>query len=154
VTSSARGRCSANVPARAGNRCAAAPFASKIEGGADWLYTDEALHRRRRPPSRDIAHIDCGGVHDVTCSIGAELAALTGCRNGSSPAATRRIRLRMADTRPRRGGFRADALRPSPVTQSSSPTPRAAPMADGFTIRRDCSRRCRPALHTEPRTSR
>lgn len=52
--------------------------ASKLEHAADWLFTDDALqqatptavaaHRAQRLAGRD--------VHDVTCSIGAELSAL------------------------------------------------------------------------------
>lgn len=52
--------------------------AAKLSGAQDWLFTDESLqqatptlvarHRARRLAGRD--------VHDVTCSIGAELAEL------------------------------------------------------------------------------
>jgi hypothetical protein len=54
---------------------------------AAWLFTDEALQQAPPPPvaahraRRIRAHLSAGkyaGVHDVTCSVGVDLAALTG----------------------------------------------------------------------------
>jgi len=89
--------------------------ATKLDDAADWLLTDDALqqatptvvarHRARRLAGRDI--------HDVTCSVGAELAAL-------APVAARLVgsdldpvRLAMASHNvPSVALIRADALTP------------------------------------------
>ena len=89
--------------------------ATKLDDAADWLLTDDALqqatptavarHRARRLAGRDI--------HDVTCSVGAELAAL-------APVAARLVgsdldpvRLAMAAHNvPSVALIRADALTP------------------------------------------
>ncbi|MGE2712638.1 THUMP-like domain-containing protein [Mycolicibacterium litorale] len=93
--------------------------ADKLPGTADWLFTDEALqqatagavaaHRARRLAGRR--------VHDATCSIGTELAALAGRAAFVVGSDLDPVRLAMArhnlDTAS--GGVplvRADALRP------------------------------------------
>jgi hypothetical protein len=55
--------------------------AGKLPGSGDWLFTDEALQQASAAPvARHRAQRLAGlVVHDVTCSIGTELAALRGC---------------------------------------------------------------------------
>ncbi|MFJ9366552.1 class I SAM-dependent methyltransferase [Nocardia sp. NPDC101769] len=52
--------------------------AAKLEGAGEWLFTDDALQQATPSPvARHRAQRLAGRtVHDVTCSIGAELAAL------------------------------------------------------------------------------
>ncbi len=89
--------------------------AGKISGGAGWLFTDEGLqqatptvvarHRARRLIGRD--------VHDVTCSIGAELAALVGTAGRVVGSDLDTVRLAMAAHNvPGAALVRADALAP------------------------------------------
>lgn len=89
--------------------------AGKITDGAGWLFTDEGLqqatptvvarHRAQRLIGRD--------VHDVTCSIGAELAALVGTANRVVGSDLDAVRLAMAGHNvPRAALVRADALAP------------------------------------------
>ncbi|HEX7321375.1 MAG TPA: class I SAM-dependent methyltransferase [Mycobacterium sp.] len=60
----------------------AAPKLAGLAGVPDWLYTDEAVQQASAAPvalhrARRIAAMKPGAViHDVTCSIGTELAAL------------------------------------------------------------------------------
>jgi hypothetical protein len=89
--------------------------ATKLRDADDWLFTSEAL--QQATPSAVAAHrarrLSGRPVHDVTCSIGTELAALRDvapCLLGSDIDA---VRLAMA--RHNVGGValcRADALRP------------------------------------------
>jgi hypothetical protein len=94
--------------------------ASKLEGAADWLFTDEALqqatptavarHRAQRLRGRD--------VHDVTCSVGAELAALAPVAGRLLGSDLDPIRLAMAAHNvPGVALARADAL--IPVTRDA-----------------------------------
>ncbi len=90
--------------------------AVKLPGTSNWLFTDEALqqasaavvaqHRARR--------LAGAVVHDVTCSIGTELAALSGTAARAVGSDLDPVRLAMA--RHNLGGTadlcRADALRP------------------------------------------
>jgi hypothetical protein len=90
--------------------------ADKLPGACDWLFTDEALqqataaavamHRAQRLAGRV--------VHDVTCSIGTELAALRNCAVRVLGTDIDPVRLAMA--RHNLGGAvalcRADALYP------------------------------------------
>lgn len=88
----------------------------KIAGGERWLYTDDGLqqatpsvvarHRARRLAGR--------AVHDVTCSIGAELAELVGVAREVLGSDLDPVRLRMAAHNvPGAGLVRADALIPT-----------------------------------------
>ncbi|MGI8307953.1 THUMP-like domain-containing protein [Saccharopolyspora hattusasensis] len=71
---------------------------SKLDDCADWLFTDAALqqatasmvarHRAQRLAGRD--------VHDVTCSIGADLVALTAVAARCAGSDLDRVRLSMA----------------------------------------------------------
>jgi hypothetical protein len=90
--------------------------ADKLPGAGEWLFTDEALqqasaaavasHRAQRLAGRI--------VHDVTCSIGTELAALRGCAARAVGSDIDPVRLAMA--RHNLGSAadlcRADALHP------------------------------------------
>ncbi|MDI2028642.1 class I SAM-dependent methyltransferase [Saccharopolyspora sp. TS4A08] len=92
---------------------------SKLDGGGDWLFTDSALqqatasvvarHRAQRLAGRD--------VHDVTCSIGADLAAVAAVARRSVGSDVDRVRLLMARHNLAAAGLdaavvEADALRP------------------------------------------
>lgn len=92
---------------------------SKLDDGQRWLFTDDALqqatasvvarHRAQRLAGRD--------VHDVTCSIGADLAAVAAVANGCVGSDLDRVRLLMARHNLDRAGtpaalVAADALRP------------------------------------------
>ncbi|WP_231645815.1 THUMP-like domain-containing protein [Mycolicibacterium mengxianglii] len=91
--------------------------AAKLPGAAGWLFTDEALqqatasavaeHRGRRLAGR--------AVHDATCSIGTELAALQGVAAVLVGSDIDPVRLAMARHNLGAAGpllCRADALRP------------------------------------------
>ncbi|MFZ2177714.1 MAG: class I SAM-dependent methyltransferase [Rhodococcus sp. (in: high G+C Gram-positive bacteria)] len=89
--------------------------AAKLPGTADWFFTDEALqqatprhvaaHRALRLAGRD--------VHDVTCSIGAELSALVGVAGTVIGSDLDAVRLLMAAHNvPGAAVLRADALVP------------------------------------------
>lgn len=92
---------------------------SKLDGSGDWLFTDAALqqatastvarHRAQRLAGRD--------VHDVTCSIGADLAAVAAVAERSVGSDVDRVRLLMARHNLISAGrdavvVEADALRP------------------------------------------
>ncbi|SFS37866.1 THUMP-like domain-containing protein [Saccharopolyspora flava] len=92
---------------------------SKLDGGGEWLFTDAALqqatasvvarHRAQRLAGRD--------VHDVTCSIGADLAAVAAVARRSVGSDLDRVRLLMARHNLAAAGLdaavvEADALRP------------------------------------------
>lgn len=89
--------------------------AVKISGGAGWILTDDAVqqstptpvaaHRARRLAGRS--------VHDVTCSIGAELTELVGVAETVVGSDLDAVRLSMAAHNvPGAHLVRADALRP------------------------------------------
>ncbi|MEU6130162.1 class I SAM-dependent methyltransferase [Saccharopolyspora sp. NPDC047091] len=94
--------------------------AAKLDGTADWLFTGDALqqatttavarHRARRLAGRD--------VHDVTCSIGADLREIARVADRCLGSDLDEVRLAMArhnlaaDGTPA-GFVRADALRPT-----------------------------------------
>jgi hypothetical protein len=90
--------------------------ADKLPGTAEWLFTDEALQQASAAPvashraQRLAGHV----VHDVTCSIGTELAALCDSAAGVLGSDIDPVRLAMAQHN--LGGAvdlcRADALRP------------------------------------------
>jgi THUMP domain-like len=87
---------------------------SKVDSPADWLFTDTALqqatpmpvarHRARRFAERD--------VHDVTCSVGVDLAALGEVADRCVGSDLDEVRLLMAAGNTPVPVFRADALRP------------------------------------------
>ncbi|MGN5235522.1 MULTISPECIES: THUMP-like domain-containing protein [unclassified Rhodococcus (in: high G+C Gram-positive bacteria)] len=89
--------------------------ATKLRGAQGWLLTDDAVqqatpspvaaHRARRLAGRQ--------VHDVTCSVGAELAALVGVADTVVGSDLDGVRLAMAvHNVPGAHVVRADALRP------------------------------------------
>lgn len=93
--------------------------AAKLGGLADtsgWLFTDEALQQATAAPValHRAARLAGRVVHDATCSIGTELAALHGRASRVIGSDIDPVRLAMA--RLNLGGrvdlFRADALRP------------------------------------------
>lgn len=92
---------------------------SKLDSGADWLFTGDGLqqatatavarHRAQRLAGRD--------VHDVTCSIGADLYETAAVANRCVGSDLDPVRLLMAQHNLAAGGrsaalVRADALRP------------------------------------------
>jgi hypothetical protein len=92
---------------------------SKLDDSGDWLFTDSALqqatasvvarHRAQRLAGRD--------VHDVTCSIGADLIAVAAVAHRSVGSDLDRVRLLMAQHNLAAAGreallVEADALRP------------------------------------------
>lgn len=89
---------------------------SKVDKAQTWLFTDDALqqatasrvaeHRARRFAGRD--------VHDVTCSVGADLVALNRVAARSVGSDLDAVRLAMARNNcgPEQLLVRADALRP------------------------------------------
>jgi hypothetical protein len=105
---------------------------AKLTDAAHWLFTDDALqqatptavaaHRARRLAGR--------AVHDVTCSIGAELAALTRTCATVVGSDLDPVRLAMAAGNvPAAALLRADALRP--VTRDTVVLADPARRADG-----------------------
>ena len=112
--------------------------AAKFADPSSWLFTDEALqqataeqvaaHRARR--------LAGAGVHDVTCSIGTELAALRDSAAYVVGSDIDPVRLAMARHNVSDVDVcRADALHRSAVTPSSSPTPPAATPGDAGSTR-------------------
>lgn len=89
--------------------------ATKLPGTGDWLFTDEALQQATAAPvalhrARRLTGLV---VHDVTCSIGAELAALAGCAERALGSDIDPVRLAMArHNTPDVDLCRADALHP------------------------------------------
>ncbi|MEZ0366549.1 class I SAM-dependent methyltransferase [Mycobacterium sp. pUA109] len=88
----------------------------KLPGTADWLFTDEALQQASAAPVARHRAVRLSGavVHDVTCSIGTELAALRDTATQVIGSDIDPVRLAMA--RHNLGGTvglcRADALTP------------------------------------------
>lgn len=109
----------------------------KLPGAADWLFTDDSLqqataasvaaHRATRLAGR--------AVHDVTCSIGGELAALRDTSATLVGSDLDPVRLAMARHNLTRGGLpapplcRADAL--APVTRDAVVVADPARRSDG-----------------------
>lgn len=88
---------------------------AKIAGGAGWVLTDDAL--QQSTPTRVAAHrarrLRGRTVHDVTCSIGAELTELVGVAETVIGSDLDDVRLAMAAHNvPGAYLLRADALRP------------------------------------------
>ncbi|MFC5332167.1 class I SAM-dependent methyltransferase [Mycobacterium branderi] len=89
--------------------------AAKLPGTSDWLFTDEALQQASAAPVAQHRAQRLAGlvVHDVTCSVGTELAALRGVAARAVGSDIDPVRLAMA--RHNVGDValcRADALRP------------------------------------------
>jgi hypothetical protein len=90
--------------------------AGKLPGTGDWLFTDEALQQASAMPvalhrARRLAGLV---VHDATCSIGTELAALRGCATRAVGSDIDPVRLAMARHNLGEAAdlCRADALHP------------------------------------------
>ncbi len=118
---------------------------TKLSGADSWLFTDDALqqatplavarHRGERLAGRR--------VHDVTCSIGAELSALVPVADTVVGSDLDPVRLAMAAHNvPGATLVRATRCGRARATPSSSPIRRAVPVADAHTIRRRSCRRC------------
>lgn len=93
--------------------------AAKFGGAAHWLLTDEALQQATAAPvaQHRAARLAGARVHDATCSIGAELAALREHADLVVGSDIDAVRLAMARHNLDSGGadvplLRADALRP------------------------------------------
>jgi hypothetical protein len=91
--------------------------ASKVDGAGSWLFTGDAL--QQASASRVAAHrasrLAGLDVHDVTCSIGADLAALAGTARRAVGSDLDAVRLAMAAHNLRFSSaalVRADALHP------------------------------------------
>ncbi|MFD4366444.1 class I SAM-dependent methyltransferase [Rhodococcus sp. NPDC058521] len=90
--------------------------AAKLPGSADWLFTDDAL--QQATPAAVAGHrstrLAGRAVHDVTCSIGAELDALVGTAEVVIGSDIDPVRLAMAKHNvPGAQLLRADALVPT-----------------------------------------
>jgi hypothetical protein len=89
---------------------------SGLPGTVDWLFTDEALQQASAAPValHRAKRLNGNVIHDVTCSIGTELAALRGTAAAVVGSDVDPVRLAMA--RHNLGGTadlcRADALHP------------------------------------------
>ncbi|SEK22036.1 class I SAM-dependent methyltransferase [Rhodococcus maanshanensis] len=87
----------------------------KIDGGRHWLFTDDAL-QQTTPSSvarRRADRVAGRAVHDVTCSVGAELSALVGVASTVIGSDLDPVRLAMAQHNvPGATVVRADALVP------------------------------------------
>jgi hypothetical protein len=120
--------------------------ADKLPGSGEWLFTDEALQQASAAPvaSHRAQRLTGRIVHDVTCSIGTELAALRGSAARVVGSDIDSVRLAMA--RHNLGAAanlcRADALHP--VTRYAVVS--ADPARRGSGRRRFNPRDYRPAL--------
>lgn len=120
--------------------------ADKLPGTGDWLFTDEALQQASAAPVALHRANRLGGtvIHDVTCSIGTELAALRGTAARVVGSDIDPVRLAMA--RHNLGATvdlcRADALHP--VTRNAVVL--ADPARRGSGRRRVNPRDYQPAL--------
>jgi hypothetical protein len=89
---------------------------SGLPGSGDWLFTDEALQQASAAPValHRAKRLSGNVIHDVTCSIGTELAALRGAATRAVGSDIDPVRLAMA--RHNLGSIadlcRADALHP------------------------------------------
>jgi THUMP domain-like len=94
----------------------AATKLSELPGSGDWLFTDEALQQASAAPValHRAKRLSGNVIHDVTCSIGTELAALRGAATRAVGSDIDPVRLAMA--RHNLGSTvdlcRADALHP------------------------------------------
>jgi hypothetical protein len=89
---------------------------SELPGTRDWLFTDEALQQASAAPValHRLKRLRGNAIHDVTCSIGTELAALRGSAARTVGSDVDPVRLAMArhNLGDAVGLCRADALRP------------------------------------------
>ncbi|ATQ28343.1 SAM-dependent methyltransferase [Rhodococcus ruber] len=88
---------------------------AKLPAAGGWLSTDDALQQATPAPvaAHRARRLSGRRVHDVTCSIGAELAALTGVAEMVVGSDLDPVRLAMAEHNvPGVALVRADALRP------------------------------------------
>ncbi|MDQ3150915.1 MAG: class I SAM-dependent methyltransferase, partial [Actinomycetota bacterium] len=88
---------------------------TKLDSGAEWLFTDDAL--QQATPSAVAAHragrLAGRDVHDVTCSVGADLAALVTVARRTLGSDVDVVRLAMAAHNvPGAALVRADAVAP------------------------------------------
>ncbi|MDM7488523.1 class I SAM-dependent methyltransferase [Rhodococcus sp. CSLK01-03] len=105
---------------------------AKLPAAGGWLSTDDALQQATPAPvAAHRAHRLAGRrVHDVTCSIGAELAALAGVAEMVIGSDLDPVRLAMAEHNvPGVALVRADALRP--VTRGTTVIADPARRSDG-----------------------
>ncbi len=89
---------------------------AKIFGSEHWLLTDDAVQQATpsRVAQRRAVRLSGRDVHDVTCSIGTELAALAATPGLVAGSDLDPVRLRMASHNvPGAHIFRADALTPT-----------------------------------------
>ncbi|EHR62577.1 THUMP-like domain-containing protein [Saccharomonospora cyanea] len=92
---------------------------AKVDGGGRWLFTDDALQQASASPVATYRAGRLAGrdVHDVTCSVGADLVALAGTAARCVGSDVDEVRLAMAAHNCAVSGVspvlvRADALRP------------------------------------------
>jgi hypothetical protein len=89
---------------------------SKVDDSGDWLFTDDALQQATASPvgRHRAQRFEGRVVHDVTCSIGADLVELTKVASQSVGSDLDPVRLAMArhNCGPDQPLVRADALRP------------------------------------------
>jgi hypothetical protein len=119
--------------------------ATKLSGSGDWLFTDEALQQATAEPvaQHRSRRLTGARVHDATCSIGTELAALRNSAEVLVGSDIDPVRLAMARHNvPDVDVCRADALRP--VTRDTVVVCDPARRSGGR--RRFDPRDCTPAL--------
>jgi hypothetical protein len=113
---------------------------AKLAGAGEWLLTDIALQQASasRVAAHRAARLAGADVHDVTCSVGADLVAIAGVARHCLGSDTDPVRLAMArhNVRDRALLMRADALRPVST--------RAVVFADPARRAADGRRRWRP----------
>ena len=118
--------------------------AAKFADPSEWLFTDDALQQATAQPVAEHRARRLAGatVHDVTCSVGTELAALRNSAGFVVGSDIDPVRLAMAAPQRRRRATSAAPTRcdPSPVTPSYSSTPPGA-AADGAGSTRVTTRR-------------
>ena len=103
--------------------------AAKFDDPADWLFTDEALQQATAEPvaAHRARRLAGATVHDATCSIGTELAALRNSAASVVGSDVDPVRLAMARHNVADVDLAAPTrCDPSPETPLSCSTPRAA----------------------------
>ena len=87
---------------------------SKVDSPADWLFTDTALQQATPMPVARLRARRFAGrdVHDVTCSVGVDLAALNETASRCVGSDLDEVRLLMARGNTSAQVVRADAVRP------------------------------------------
>jgi THUMP domain-like len=115
-----RARFGAHAPALIETTLLRRKAAAKLPGAAGWLFTDEALQQATAAPvaAHRAGRLAGRAVHDVTCSIGAELSALHRTADPVLGSDLDPVRLAMARHNvPDAALCRADAL--VPVTRDT-----------------------------------